>query len=76
MPVAKLPEPQDDPLDPKHARIALADPALLDRAVRQSVHHCWMMLPPEKQSPVFLAAEMHRLLDRALSDFERDLRRT
>jgi len=56
------------------ARI-LMDPALLDRAIRQSIQHCWLTLPPGRRNAEELAAEMRRILDRALYDFARDLRR-
>ena len=36
---------------------------------------CWMMLPKERQTVEGLKAEMRRLLERALKDFEEDAER-
>jgi hypothetical protein len=65
---------QGEPSDAERAMKVLAGPALLDRAMRHSVQHCWMMLPAETRSAAVLAAEMRRRLDRALHDLEAQLR--
>jgi hypothetical protein len=76
MPSADVPKRQGEQSDLQSTLSVLAGPSVLDRAVRQSVQHCWITLPAAKRSIAAVAAEMHRLLDRALYDFERDLRGT
>ena len=73
MPPVDARKRQGEPSDVEQAMKMLAGPELLDRAIRQAVQHCWTMLPTETRTTAVVAAEMHRLLDRALRDFEDDM---
>jgi len=63
--------------DPKKARqmmAAVMGPGHVDQSVRVAIHHCWMMLPEEKKNAAELEAQMRRILERALLDFQEDLK--
>ncbi len=61
----------DTPDAPKHMRDMLG-PQGVDREVRQAIQFCWMMLPKEKKNPEAVAAEIRRIVERALKDLKED----
>lgn len=50
----------------------LMGPLMVDQTLRQSIMHCWMMLPEDQRSPENVEKEMTRLLKRALKDMRDD----
>jgi len=50
----------------------VAGPVLLDQAIRQSIRHCWIMMPLEKKNVAAVSAEIRRVVERALVDLEQD----
>jgi hypothetical protein len=44
----------------------------VDEVLRNAIHICWMMLPPDRKTVENLEKEMRRLLDRALQDLRED----
>ena len=51
-----------------------AGPIVVDQAVRQALQLCWSNLPTERRNAAILSAEFRLLVERALRDFEEDLR--
>jgi hypothetical protein len=47
-------------------------PGGVDQMIRQAITHCWMVLPPHRRSAQAVAAEIQRLVDRALQDLAQD----
>lgn len=74
MSIGQMQQGDDSPSSKADVHLQM-DPAILDRAIRQSVQHCWLSLPPERRTHEELSVEMRRILDRALHDFQRDLHR-
>lgn len=69
-------EPKNDNTqrtDSENDSSLLTGTVLLDRAIRQAVHHCWTIMPSEKRTPAAVSAEIRRLLERAVRDLENDL---
>ena len=50
----------------------LMGPGAVDACLRQAIMMCWTMLPQDKRSVKHVAAEVRRLLDRALSNLQED----
>lgn len=62
----------DEPDDaPKNMR-DLFGPGHVDQAIRQAIMHCWMMMPPDKKNPAAVAAQIRRIVERALANLEED----
>jgi hypothetical protein len=51
---------------------AFFGPHMVDQQVRQAISCCWMSLPADKQDVEHVAAEMRRILERALDDLRED----
>ena len=47
-------------------------PSMVDQSVRQAIQFCWMMMPPDRQNPQSVAAEVRRIVERALRDMAED----
>jgi len=47
-------------------------PQAVDQAVRGAISTCWMILPKEKKNPDAVAAEIRRVVERALKDLKED----
>jgi hypothetical protein len=47
-------------------------PAQVDQTIRQAIQMCWMMLPKDKKNPDAVAAEIRRIVDRALANLKED----
>jgi hypothetical protein len=50
----------------------LFGPAQVDQAIRQAISICWMMLPKERKNPDAVAAEIRRIVERALANLKED----
>jgi hypothetical protein len=62
----------DDPEAEEKMRRMLG-PAHVDQGIRNAIQACWMMLPKNKKTVDELEKQIHRLVDRAIKDFRRDL---
>ena len=58
--------------DPQRAMREMFGPGGVDQQVRQAISTCWMMLPPERRNPEAVAAEVRRVVERALSNLRED----
>ena len=47
-------------------------PQAVDQGIKQAISMCWMMLPKEKKNPDAVAAEIRRIVERALADLKED----
>jgi hypothetical protein len=47
-------------------------PQAVDQAIRHAISMCWMMLPKDKKNPDAVATEIHRIVDRALTNLRED----
>jgi glyoxylase I family protein len=47
-------------------------PGIVDQSIRQAVHFCWMMMPPERQNAEDVAKDMRRIFDRVLQNMSED----
>ena len=47
-------------------------PQAVDQAVRGAISTCWMILPKDKKNPDAVAAEVRRIVERALKDLKED----
>ncbi len=57
--------------DPEKLR-RFFSPGQVDQQIRQTIHFCWMMLPPDKKTVDGLEREFRMMVDRALRDFRED----
>lgn len=60
----------DDP-DAKRMR-GVFGPQRVDQEIRQAISMCWMMMPDDKKNPDAVAAEIRRIVDRALASLRED----
>ena len=58
--------------DPKNAMRDMFGPASIDQQIRAAISTCWMMLPADKKNHETVAAEVRRILERALSNLKED----
>ena len=58
--------------DPKNAMREMMGPCSVDQMVRHAITTCWMMLPEDKKNPEALAAEIRRIVERALANLKED----
>ncbi len=54
------------------AMSAMMGPQQVDHSIRQAIQFCWGMLPDEKRTPEAVAAEIRRIVERALKDLAED----
>ncbi len=47
-------------------------PHAVDQQIRQAVSFCWQMLPEQRRSTDAVAAEIRRIVERALKDLKED----
>jgi hypothetical protein len=47
-------------------------PQQIDQMVRQAVHTCWSVLPPERRTVQNVETEVRRIVERALKDMRED----
>jgi len=47
-------------------------PGGVDQQVRAAISTCWMMLPEDKRNPEAVAAEIHRIVERAPANLKED----
>ena len=47
-------------------------PQHVDQQIRGAIQFCWMMLPPERQTPDEVESQIRRIVDRAIKDFRED----
>jgi hypothetical protein len=64
----------DDPKKAQKMMQTMMGPGHVDQSIRMAVHHCWMMLPTESRNMAELEKQCRRILDRALADFQEDLK--
>ena len=58
--------------DPKKAMRDMFGPGGVDQQVRAAISTCWMMLPEDKRNPEAVAAEIRRIVERALANLKED----
>ena len=58
--------------DPQRAMREMFGPGGVDQQVRQAISTCWMMLPPQRRNPEAVAAEVRRIVERALGNLAED----
>lgn len=51
---------------------AMMGPLAVQQAMGQAISMCWMMLPKEKKNPDAVAAEIRRIVERALANLRED----
>ena len=61
----------DDPEAGKKMR-NMFGPQQVDQEIRQAICVCWMMLPDDKKNPDAVAAEIRRIVERALANLKED----
>ena len=47
-------------------------PQQVDQEIRQAISMCWMMMPDDKKNPDAVAAEIRRIVERALANLKED----
>jgi hypothetical protein len=47
-------------------------PQQVDQEIRQAITICWMMMPDDKKNPDAVAAEIRRIMERALASLKED----
>ncbi len=58
--------------DPRKAMREMFGPSRVDNAIRQAISTCWMMMPDDKKNSQAVAAEIRRIVERALANLEQD----
>lgn len=58
--------------DPAQAMRDMWGPAGVDQQVRAAITTCWSMMPPERPNVDAVAAEVRRLVERALANLRED----
>ena len=61
-----------DPEDQGKAMRAMMGPHAVQQEIEQAISMCWMMLPKERQNPDGVAAEIRRIVERALANLKED----
>jgi hypothetical protein len=64
--------PLSDPNEQRDAMRKMFGPHQVDQEIRQAIGMCWMMMPDEKRNPEAVAAEIRRIVDRALANLAED----
>ena len=47
-------------------------PQQVDQEIRQAISMCWMIMPDDKKNPDAVAAEIRRIVERALANLRED----
>ena len=47
-------------------------PHSVDAYMRYALSYCWLLLPPERRNAQTIKAELQRILDRAVANFQED----
>lgn len=58
--------------DPRAQMRTIMGPMMVDKAVRQAIQHCWVMLPEEDRTAARVEQEIRRLVVRALQNLKED----
>jgi hypothetical protein len=58
--------------DPKNAMREMFGPGGVNQQVRAAISTCWMMLPEDRRNPESVAAEVRRIVERALANVKED----
>ena len=58
--------------DPSKSMREMMGPGAVDQMIGGAIRQCWMMMPAEKRTADAVAAEMRRILERAISNFRED----
>lgn len=58
--------------DSKDAWRNMLGPGGVDDQVRRAISSCWMVMPPERRNPEAVAAEIRRIVERALANLKDD----
>ena len=58
--------------DPKNAMRDMFGPGGVDQQIRAAISTCWMMLPADKKNHETVAAEVRRIMERALNNLKED----
>lgn len=61
----------DDPDSRKRVR-AMMGPQQMDQQIGQAISMCWMMMPDDKKNLDAVAAEVRRIVERALANLKED----
>ena len=61
----------NDPEDVQKMRMMFG-PHQVDLGIRQAISICWMMLPDDKRNYETVAAEIRRVVERALASLKED----
>ena len=61
----------DDPESQKRMR-SMFGPQQIDQQIRQAISMCWMMMPDDKKNSDAVAAEIRRIVERALANLKED----
>jgi histone H3/H4 len=61
-----------DPKDQAKMMRDMLGPQAVDQLIRQAITFCWQMLPAERRNSAGVAAEIRRIVDRALKDLKDD----
>lgn len=61
----------DDPESRKKMR-NMFGPQQIDQAIGQAISMCWMMMPEGRKNPDAVAAEIRRIVERALANMKED----
>ena len=61
-----------DPEDQRKAMRAMMGPHAVQQEIAQAISMCWMMLPSERKTPDAVAAEIRRIVERALANLKED----
>lgn len=62
----------DLPPQPHNAMRDMLGPGAVDQQIRQAIATCWMMLPDDKKDHQTVAAEIRRIVERALANMDDD----
>ena len=68
------PESTPGPGDAEERMREMFGPHQVDQQISQAISTCWMMLPREKRNPDAVAAEIRRIVERALTNLKEDAR--
>jgi hypothetical protein len=58
--------------DPKNAMREMFGPGAVDQQIRAAISTCWTILPKDKRTPDVVAAEIRRIVERALRNLKDD----
>lgn len=60
--------------DPQRAMRDMFGPTGVDQQVRSAISTCWSMMPPDRRNADAVAAEVRRIVERALANLQEDAR--